>query len=187
MQPILDHLDNIVRTAVREYVATERALDAAHIAKDANAIDAARNNVMRRARIAATELHHLQDFVLHNPQPALSFARIEDIRSALRAVCVFGRGTVAVDDTDLLRDTADAFKHHLMTRQNSTVSGAAANISISNGYGEMRYGKQKWSGIEQVTVTCKNGHKYSLLYIIQNSFDAWMKVLSQPELPMGQY
>ena len=74
-----------------------------------------------------------------------------------------------------------------MTRQNSTVSGAAANISISNGYGEMRYGKQKWSGIEQVTVTCKNGHKYSLLYIIQNSFDAWMKVLSQPELPMGQY
>jgi hypothetical protein len=51
----------------------------------------------------------------------------------------------------------------------------------------MRYGEQKWSGIEQVTVTCKNGHKYSLLYIIQNSFDSWMKVLSQPELPMGQY
>ena len=119
MQPIPNHLDNIVRPAVRDYVAAESALDAAHIAKDANAIDAARKNVMRRARIAATELHHLQDFVLHNPQPGLSFARIEDIRSALRAACVFGRGTVAVDDTDLLRDTADAFKHHLMTRQNS--------------------------------------------------------------------
>jgi hypothetical protein len=187
MQPILNHLDNIVRPAVRDYVAAESALDAAHIAKDANAIDAARKNVMRRARIATTELHHLQDFVLHNPQSGLSFARIEDIRSALRAACVFGRGTVAVGDTDLLRDTADAFKHHLMTRQNSAVSGAAAIISISNGYGEMRFGEQKWSGIEQVTVTCKNGHKYSLLYIIQNSFDAWMKVLSQPELPMGQY
>jgi hypothetical protein len=84
MQPILNHLDNIVRPAVRDYVAAESALDAAHIAKDANAIDAARKNVMRRARIATTELHHLQDFVLHNPQPGLSFARIEDIRSALR-------------------------------------------------------------------------------------------------------
>ncbi len=100
MQPILNHLDNIVRPAVRDYVAAESALDAAHIAKDANAIDAARKNVMRRARIATTELHHLQDFVLHNPQSGLSFARIEDIRSALRAACVFGRGTVAVGDTD---------------------------------------------------------------------------------------
>jgi hypothetical protein len=34
MQAILDHLDNIVRPAIREYFAAEEALDAANASKD---------------------------------------------------------------------------------------------------------------------------------------------------------
>jgi hypothetical protein len=60
-------------------------------------------------------------------------------------------------------------------------------VSISNGYGEMRFGEQKWGGLEQVTVTRKNGHKYSPLWIVQNSYDAWMKLSNQPLAPFGNY
>jgi hypothetical protein len=178
------HLNNIVRPALREYVAAERALDTANRSNDQGLIDEARQEAMRRARTASIELHHLQDVVVAK-DPA--YPTLEDIRTALRRVCVFVRGSAAVDDTDLLRDTADAFKHHEMDRKSSTVAGADAVVSISNGYGEMRFGEQKWGGLEQVTVTRKSGHKYSLLWVVQNSYDAWMKLLSQPIVPFGEY
>jgi hypothetical protein len=178
------HLDNIVRPALREYVAAERALDAANRSNDQGLIDEARQEVMRRARTASIELHHLQDVVVAN-DPA--HPRLEDIRAALRDVCVFARGSAAVDDTDLPRDTANAFKHYETNRKSSTVAGTDAVVSISNGYGEMRFGEQKYGGPEQVTVTRKNRHKYSLLWIVQNSYDAWMKLLSQPLMPFGDY
>jgi hypothetical protein len=187
MRAILDHLDNIVRPAIREYVAAEKALDSAHAMKNQQMIDEARLDLMRKARTAATELHHLQDFVLHNQSPPLAFADIEAVRKAIRAVCVFARGPVAVGDTDLLRDAADSFKHFHMNRPSSTVVGAGAILSISNGFGEMRYGEQKWSGQEQVTVTTKDGNKYSLLWMIHNTYDAWMKVLGQPQKPIGEF
>lgn len=185
MQAVLYHLNTIVRPALTKYVAAEKALDLANDSKDQAAIDTARIEVMQTARNAATELHHLQDVVLFDTKPR--FVDLEDVRNALRAVCVFARGPTAVDDTDLLRDAADAFKHFVMTRPSSTVSGAAAIVSISNGYGEMRYGEQKYGGHEQVTVARKNGNKYSLLWICQNSYDAWMKVLGEPERPFGEY
>ena len=50
---------------------------------------------------------------------------------------------------------ADAFKHYVIGRPNSTVSGASAIVSIGNGFGEMRYGEEKYGGREQVTVTRK--------------------------------
>jgi hypothetical protein len=115
------------------------------------------------------ELHHLQDFALHNQSPPLAFAHIEGIREAIRAVCVFARGSVTVGDTDLLRDAAESFKHFHMDRPSSTVAGARAIVSISNGFGEMRYGEQKWNGQEEVTVTTKDGNKYSLLWLIHNT------------------
>jgi hypothetical protein len=178
------HLDNIVRPALREYVAAERALDTANRSNDQRLIDKVRQDVMRRARTASIELHHLQDVVVAN-DPA--YPALEDIRTALRGACVFARGSAVVNDTDLLRDTADAFKYYEMDRRSSTVAGADAVVSVSNGYGEMRFGEQKWGGLEQVTVTQKNGHKYSLLWIVQNSYDAWMKLLSQPLTPFGDY
>ena len=74
----------------------------------------------------------------------------------------------------------------MLNRSNSSIAGASAIVSISNGYGEMRYGEQKHGGKEQVTVQTKNGHKYSLLWIVHNSYDAWMRVLGQPQNPLGQ-
>jgi len=60
-------------------------------------------------------------------------------------------------------------------------------VSISNGYGEMRYGEQKHGGLEQVTITRNDGNKYALLWIVQNSYDAWMQVLCLPQTPRWQY
>jgi hypothetical protein len=187
MQAILDHLDNVVRPAIREYVAAEEALDAANTSKNQATIDATRIEVIRRARTAATELNHLSDFVLNNQTSPMAYADLTAVRTAIRSVCAFARGPTAVQDTHLLRDAADALKHFVLGRPNSSIAGAGAIVSISNGWGEMRYGEQKHGGKEQVTVQTKDGHKYSLLWIVHNTYDAWMKVLAQPQKPLGEF
>jgi hypothetical protein len=185
MRAVHEHLGNIVRPALRNYIEAERALDRANHSKDAGAIDAARGEVMRTARTAATELHHLADVVLVDTAPR--FANVGAVRQALRAVCVFERGTVSGPDIDLLHDAADAFKHFVLTRPTATIAGAAAIVSITNGWGEMRYGEQKYGGREQVTITRNDGNKYALLWILQNSYDAWMTVLGLPQTPIWRY
>jgi hypothetical protein len=185
MQATLDHLDNIVRPALRNYIAAELALDRANVSRGQAAIDAARAEVMRAGRTAATELHHLGDVVLIDTAPR--FADLGAVRQALRAVCVFDRGRVAGPDTDLLHDAADAFKHFVLRRPSATISGAAAIVSIENGYGEMRCGEQKYDGMEEVTVRRNDGNKYSLRWICQNSYDAWMTVLALPQTPRWEY
>jgi hypothetical protein len=185
MQAVNHHLDTVVRPALRCYVAAEKALDQAHQAGDQAAVDAARGEVMRTARTAATELHHLADVVLVDTAPR--FANLAAIRQALRAACVFGRSQTPGDDIDLLRDAADAFKHFVLTRPSATIAGAAAIVSIGTGYGEMRYGEQKWSGREQVVIHRINGHKFSMLWVLQNSYDAWMTVLGLPQTRLGEY
>jgi hypothetical protein len=186
MQPVLDHLNRIVRPALRAYVAAEEALDAAHKSGDQAAIAAARDAVVGAGWSAATSLHHMSDVVLHNPPPGRTFAKIEDVRTAIRNVCTFARGQTAVTDTDLLHDAADALKHYKLNRK-SDVAGAWAVVAAASGYGEMRYGEPKYGGKEQVIINTVNGHKYSLLWIMQNSYDAWMRVMGEPELPFGQY
>ncbi|GIK83372.1 MAG: hypothetical protein BroJett024_44770 [Alphaproteobacteria bacterium] len=185
MRAVHQHLDDIVRPALRNYIDAERTLDRANHSKDAAAVDAARGNVMRTARTATTELHHLADVVLVDMAPR--FADLSALRHALRAACVFDRGTVPGPDTDLLHDSADAFKHFVLTRPTATITGAAAIVSISNGWGEMRYGEQKYGGEEQVTITRNDGNKYALLWILQNSYDAWMPVLGLPQTQRWQY
>jgi len=88
MQTILDHLANIVRPAIREYVAVEEALDAASASKDR----AARLDAIRKARTAAVELNHLTDFVLHHKTPPMVFGDLGAIRTAIWSVCMFARG-----------------------------------------------------------------------------------------------
>jgi len=78
LQTVLDHLDKVVRPAIRDYVAAEEALDVAHASQDQSAISVARNNVMRLARTAVIETHHLQDVILSGLRP--QYARIEDVR-----------------------------------------------------------------------------------------------------------
>jgi len=51
----------------------------------------------------------------------------------------------------------------------------------------MRYQEQKHGGKEQVTVQTKDGNKYSLLWIVHNTYDAWMTVLGQPQKPLGDF
>jgi hypothetical protein len=92
MQAILDHLANIVRPAIRDYVTADEALDAASASKDQAAIDAARHNVIRKARTAAVELNHLTDFVLYHQTPPMAFTDLAAIRTAIRSVCMFARG-----------------------------------------------------------------------------------------------
>jgi len=77
--------------------------------KDAGAVSTARQDVMLAARQAADVLHHLSDFVLKEPSTALTFTKIEDVRSAVEAKCVFLRTPNPVADVGLLRDVTDAF------------------------------------------------------------------------------
>jgi hypothetical protein len=42
-------------------------------------------------------------------------------------------------------------------------------------------------GQEQVTITRNEGNKHALLWIVQNSYNAWMKVLGLPQTPLWQY
>jgi hypothetical protein len=71
MQTILDHLNNIIRPALRDYLSAESALNDAHRSKDADSIETARKAVMRTARTAAIELHQFADFVANEPAPVI--------------------------------------------------------------------------------------------------------------------
>jgi len=51
----------------------------------------------------------------------------------------------------------------------------------------MRYGEGKYGGAEQVLVVRKTGEKRALSSILQNVFDAWLSLLGQPLLPIGQF
>lgn len=93
MQPILDHISAVVRPALRNYLAAEKALTAALVSQDKSALTLARQQVVLAARQAADVLHHRSDFVLKEPSPILSFATIDDVRNAVAAKCVFLRAS----------------------------------------------------------------------------------------------
>ena len=63
MQAILDHIDTVVRPALRNYSAAEATFTAGQ--NDGAGVDEALNQVMLTARQAANELHHLADFVFN--------------------------------------------------------------------------------------------------------------------------
>jgi hypothetical protein len=187
MQPILDHIAGVVRPALRKYLAAEKALTEALESKDVGAVATARQDVMLAARQAADVLHHLSDFVLKEPSPALAFAKIEDVRSAVDAKCVFLRTTKRVADVGLLRDVTDAFKHHRPDRSSATVLVSTDVVPIGSGWGRMRWGEGKYGGAEQVVITTKDGDKRALSSVLQNVFDAWMTLLGQRLPPISQY
>lgn len=186
MQPILDHVATVVRPALRKYLTAEEALTAALASRDADAAVGARQEVMLAARQAVDVLHHLSDFVFKEPS-SLVFARIEDVRTAVGAKCVFLRTSEQVPDVMLLRDVADAFKHHRPDRLNATVSVSTDVVPIGSGYGLMRYGEGKYGGAEQVVITTKDGNKRALSSVLQNVLDAWMQLLRQSLQPISQY
>ena len=188
MQSTLNHINEIVRPALGKYFASEKKLTEALESKDSVAIKTARQDVMLAARQATNELHHLADFVLKEPSHAMSFAKIEEVRTAVEAKCVFLRtANYPVADVALLRDVAEAFKHHRLNRANTKVSVSTDVVPTGSGWGRMHYGEGKYGGAEQVIITMKDGNKRALSSVLQNVFDAWMTFLGQPLMPISQY
>lgn len=186
MKTILNHFDSVVRLALRNYARAEDALTDAVSFGDQEAADDARQAVMLAARQAVDVLHHFADFVLKEPS-TFSFAEIEDVRAALAAQCVFLRTTTAADDVTLLRDVADAFKHHKPDRPSASVAVSTDVIPAGRGWGTLRWSEGKWGGVEQVILTIRNGDRRALSSVLQNVFDAWMTLLRQPLPPINQF
>jgi hypothetical protein len=182
---VLDHISKVVRPALHKYLEAERALTETLEKKPCAAANA-RQDVMLAARQATDVLHHLSDFMLKEPEPGLSFAKIEDVRSAVSAKCVFLRSRQSVGDVALLRDVADAFKHHRPDRASATVRVSTDVVPVGSGRGEMHFGEGKY-GAEQVIVTTTDGNKRALSSVLQNVFDAWMSLLGEALPPIGQY
>lgn len=187
MQPILDHLKNVVRPALRGYVWADRVFIEAQ--KAGAGVDVAKAAAMLAGRQAAIELHHLADFVVNNPAPGATFPDLAGARAAVQSHLIFLREPRApyVDDVVLLRDVADAFKHHKLDRRNATVDGADAIVMTGTGWGKLRYGEGKWGGVEQVIVERKDGSQRALSSVMQNVFDAWLTLLGEPLPPINDY
>lgn len=148
----------------------------------------ARQEAMRRARTAATELHHLTDVVLKSPDPRLPpFASVEAARASVAATCVHLRGTTPSGDVALLRDVAEAFKHHKLDRKNARVVGADAVVACQSGYGRLGFGEGKFGGTDQVVITESDGSQRALTSVLQNVIDAWRTRLGLPLPPINDF
>lgn len=187
MLPILDHPNRVVRPALRGYVAVDKAFMEAQNA--GTGVDDAKATAMLAARQAAIELHHMADFVLNNPAPGATYTDLAAVRAAVQSHLIFLREPKApfVDDVALLRDTADAFKHHTLTRTTATVAGAGAIVMTGTGWGKLRWGEGKWGGLEQVIVERKDGSQRALSSVLQNVHDAWLTLIGQPLPPINEY
>ena len=188
MQKILDHIANVVRPALRNYCEAEKELTEAVKSKDLDAIATARQKATLAARQAATELHHFTDFVFKEKAPPLAFATLDAVRGAVEAKCVLLRTATPIPDVSLLRDVADAFKHHHLDRQSATIAASTDVVSMGTGFGEVAYyGEGKYGGMEQFIITKKDGQKRALSSVLQDVFDAWMTLLGQPLPPMSVF
>ena len=88
--PIDAHLDRVVLPALRDYWSAEAVLSNAASVGDPVSVANARQDAMRRARTAATELHHLTNVALKSPDPRLPpFASVEAVRASVAAACSF--------------------------------------------------------------------------------------------------
>jgi hypothetical protein len=105
----------------------------------------------------------------------------------LNAKCCFLQTAKPVADVKLLRDIADAFKHHRPDRSSASVVVSTDIVPIGSGWGQMRYGEGKYGGAEQVVITTKDGDKRALSSVLQNVFDGWMTLLGQPLAPISHY
>lgn len=188
VKKILKHLELVVRPALREYAAAESNLTSASKIGDGQAIEDAKDEVLRKARTAASELNHLSDVILKEPCAELSkFADLFDIRQQASDLCTFLRSQTRVDDIALVRDISEAFKHHRPDRSTNTVASSEAIIACQQGFGKLRWGEGKFGGTLQAVVTRKNGDERALSSVFQNAFDAYLRLLKQPLLPINEY
>jgi hypothetical protein len=173
---------------LRNYADSEKTLTDAVSSGDADAIESARQNATLAARQAVDLLHYLADYVLKEPSPNLQFMDIVQVRIAVGAKCVFLReAKIPIDDVSLLRDIADAFKHHRPDRRSATVLSSTDIAPFTMGFGQASFGEGKFSGDEQMVIVDKNGDKRALSSVLQNVFDAWTTLLGQPLTPINEY
>lgn len=182
MSGIDDHFEDIVLPALREYVEAERRLTGAVTAGVPSEIEAARKLAMRRARTGSIELHQLADYAANLASPPSNAGLI---RATVQQSCVFLRQSASIDDVDLLRDVAEAFKHHTLDRKTAAVTGANAMIASATGYSMLHFGEGKFGGTEQVVVTRRDGKQRAMSSILQNATDAWRKHLGRSLPPIG--
>jgi hypothetical protein len=186
VKTILDHVDRKVLLALRNYIEAEQVLTSALETADVAAINAARDSVELAGRQAVDLLHHLADFVLQERLASLpAFADLGAVRAAVDAKCEFLRNGKHVDDVDLLRDVAVAFKHHRPKSGRIAVSTDIAPVGA--GFGLRRYGEGKYGGVEQIVISTKIGDRRALSSVLQNVFDAWMNYLGQSSPPISKY
>ncbi|WP_269715631.1 hypothetical protein [Caulobacter sp. NIBR2454] len=185
MAAIDDHVRDVVFPALREYWEAETSLSEA-VAENHENLREFRISVMRRARTASLELNHLADVALATGDPRLTVRTLDAVRDLVRKHCEYLRGGEACNDTALVRDVADAFKHHTLDRASSSVSGQEAVVACHSGYNDLPLGEGKYGGSEQVVVTLKDGTRRALTCILQNASDAWLRLLGSdlPELSM---
>lgn len=89
-------------------------------------------------------------------------------RALKLAAYVARRQGAPAADVSLLRDVADALKHHRPDRPSATVLASTDIATVSTGFGPIRFGEGKFGGVEQVVVTTKNGDKRALSSVLQN-------------------
>jgi hypothetical protein len=185
--PVNEHLERVVLPALRDYWAAEADLTSAALNRPGE-VHAAREEAMRRARTAAIELHHLCDVALKATDPSLpAFANMEEVRAAVGAECLAMRTSRLTADVPLLRDVAEAFKHHELDRKNARVTGADTVVACQTGYGTLGYGEGKYGGIDQVVVTDKAGGQRALSSVLQNVADAWRRVIGRSLPPINDF
>lgn len=186
MKTILDHVDRKVKPTLRNYIEAEHALTRALKTTDPVAIDAARDAAELAGRQAVDLLHHLADFVFEERSPSLpTFVDLGAVRAAVDAKCEFLRNGKPVDDVNMLRDVAVAFKHHRPRTGRIAVSTDIAPVGI--GFGSLSWGEGKYGGVEQIIISTKTGDRRALSSVLQNVFDAWMNYLGQPLPPISKY
>ncbi len=177
----------------REYLATEDALSAAVESGDMEALEVAREDVMRAAMTACINMHQMGDAAAtsrpswlppdkHNPSAAREWVDQQHCRMA--------RGSPA-RELGLLSDVADAFKHFELDRPRGKntrreVKSDKATVATATGYGQLGFGEGKFGGVEQVVVTLLDGRQRALSLILQNAIDAWRSALGRPLPPFGE-
>lgn len=180
-QAIEDQFEAVVLPALAEYRAAEGELSDA-VLRHPERLDAARELVMRRARTAAIELHQLADFAAHETN-----VDVQQLRNDIEQHCVFLRDGAPVADIGLLRDVAEAFKHHKLDRKNARVSASNGMTVHPTGYSSLAFGEGKYGGTEQVIIKANDGKQRALSSILQNATDAWRKHLGRTLPAIGEF
>jgi len=174
MKVILDHIDGTVRPVLRKYAAAEKGLTAAN--KAIRPKSHGRRHAGGDAGGTASRRRPASPFRFRPERAGAAASRVPGCGAGarrLRPHCVFLRvSTLPIDDISLLRDVAEAFKHHKPARPSITVASSQHIITIASGWGELRYGEGKNGGDEQVLVIRKDGEKRALSSILQDAFDA---------------